>query len=84
VDAASLLLHSGYPQQAAELLSPDDWRRHQLLDEDFDVWLLRLQAYTRLGKAQAAGLARRMAGRLAPDAGPGAKRRLQMVLDAGG
>jgi hypothetical protein len=79
-EAASLLLETGHPELAATVMSPDDWRRHQRLDQDFNIWLLRLAAYTKSGDAQAARLARRMAGKLALDAGPGAKRRLRATL----
>ena len=77
---ASLLLESGYPTEAATVLSPDDWREHQRLDRDFSVWLLRLESYTRLGEQERAGMARRMAERMALDAGPTARRRLQGVI----
>ena len=81
-EVASLLLDTGYLRQAVDVLSPDDWRRHQQLDEDFNIWLLRLVAYTRLGQTEEARLARHMAGKLALDAGPAAQQRLRAVLDA--
>lgn len=79
-ELASLLLDTDHPQQALDVLSPDEWRHHQQLDGRFGVWLLRLEAYTRLGRSEEAGFAERMARLLALDAGPGAEQRLQAIL----
>jgi hypothetical protein len=67
VELASLLLDTGYPQQAIKVLSPDDWHYHQQLDTNVNVWALRLKAHSSLGEKAAAGLDRRMAEQLALD-----------------
>jgi hypothetical protein len=67
VELASLLLDTGYPQQAITVLSPDDWRYHQQLDTNANVWLLRRKAHSRLGEKETADFDRRMAEQLALD-----------------
>lgn len=68
---ASMLLATGYPQQAVQVLSPQDWRYHQQLDAKAEVWLLRMQAHTRLGEKEKAAFDQRMAQQLMLDAGSG-------------
>ena len=67
VELAALLVDSGYPQQAIKVLAPDDWRYHQQLDANFNVWLQRMKAHTSLGEREAAEFDRRMAEQLALD-----------------
>ncbi|MDD5392176.1 MAG: hypothetical protein PHE17_04065 [Thiothrix sp.] len=69
VELASLLLDTGHPQQAIKVLSPDDWRYHQQLDMNFNVWSLRMKAHSALGEREAAEFDKRMAEQLALDAG---------------
>lgn len=76
IPLASLLVETGYPQQALQVLAPDDWQLHQQLDTNFTVWLLRFSAYTQLGAKTEAALDKQMAKQLAIDAGPKAAARL--------
>ncbi len=68
---AALLLATGYPQQAIQVLSPQDWRYHQQLDARVDVWSLRMQAHAGLGEKEKAAFDQRMAQQLMLDAGFG-------------
>lgn len=76
---AALLLETGYPQQALQVLSPEDWLYHQQLDTNFNVWLLRQSAHTALEEKDKAAFDRRMAEQLALDAGPRALERLHTL-----
>jgi tetratricopeptide (TPR) repeat protein len=67
---ASMLLESGYPQQAINVLSPAEWYRHQQLDADFNVWSLRRKAHSKLGEKEKSDFDRRMEKRLALDLQP--------------
>lgn len=79
VVVATLLLKTGYYQQVVDVLTPQSWARHQQLDEDINVWLLRLAAHTRLGDVESAAFDRHIAQQLARDAGPKAWERLRAV-----
>lgn len=71
IRVASLLLATGYPQQALQVLSPQDWRYHQQLDAKVEVWSLRMQAHTSLGEKDKAAFDQRMVQQLMLDAGFG-------------
>lgn len=79
IPLASLLVDTGYAQQALQVLAPDDWQLHQQLDTNFTVWLLRFSAHTQLGAKTEAALDKQMAEQLAIDAGPKAAARLQEI-----
>jgi tetratricopeptide (TPR) repeat protein len=80
-ELATLLLDTGHAQQALNILSPDDWRYHQQLDTNFNVWLLRSSAHSSLGKQVDADFDWHMAKQLARDAGPSAMKRLQAFVE---
>lgn len=82
VEVASLLLKTGNFSQVIDVLSPRNWARHQQLDENFKVWLLRLAAHARLGDQRSAQLDRHMARQLVLDAGPSARQQLQAVEES--
>ncbi len=77
---AQVLLKADQPRAALKVLYPAQWQRHQLLDRDFESWLLRLQAYLDLEDWEHARKVNAIAAWMALDADPVARRRYRALL----
>lgn len=82
VEIAELLLALDRPQEALAVLLPDDWRTLQHLNEQATVWMIRWQAYGRLGDRARSRQAEDMAAWLALDGGPAVERRYRMLRES--
>lgn len=70
IPLAKLFLKSGHPQEALQVLSYKSTRIQQKLDNNFLVWLMRLDAYIRLGDNAAAARINDIASVMSLDAMP--------------